>query len=116
MLEAEVDGLRGHAPVDQQRVVDQDALGASLDREPGSGRVAAHQRRFESEVAEPPDTAVGVEDARGRAAHSELRDVRHGGVQGAGRRHRHVSVEADASVGKAAKAMLRGPVACKLRI
>ena len=31
----------------------------------------------------------------------ELRDVRRGGVQGAGRRHRHVPVEADASVGEA---------------
>ena len=48
------------------------------------------------------DAAVGVEGARGgRAAHGELGDVRRGGVQGAGRRHRHVPVEADASVGEA---------------
>ena len=45
---------------------------------------------------------LGAEGARcGRAAHGELRDVRRGGVQGAGRRHRHVPVEADASVGEA---------------
>ena len=98
-------GLRRHGPVDQQRVVDQDALGASLDREPGGGRVAAHQRRFEAEIADDlqigGDAAVGVEGARGRrAAHGELGDVRRGGVQGAGRRHRHVPVEADACVGE----------------
>ena len=99
-------GLRGDGPVDPQRVVDQDALRTSLDREPGRGRVAAHQRRFDAEVADDlqvgGEAAVGVEGARGRrAAHGELRDVRRGGVQGAGRRHRHVSVQADASVGEA---------------
>ena len=36
-----------------------------------------------------------------RAAHGELGDVRRRGVQGAGRRHRHVPVHADASVGEA---------------
>ena len=95
-------GLRGDGP----RVVDQDALGTPFDREPRRGRVAAHQRRFEPEVADDlqvgGDAAVGVEGARGRrAAHGELRDVRRGGVQGAGRRHRHVPVHADASVGEA---------------
>ena len=70
------------------------------------GRVAAHQRRFEPEVADDlqvgGDAAVGAEGARGRrAAHGELRDVRRGGVQGAGSGHRHVPVEADASVGEA---------------
>ena len=99
-------GLRGDGPVDPQRVVDQDALRTSFDREPGGGRVAAHQRRFEPEVADDlqvgGDAAVGAEGARGRrAAHGELRDVRRGGVQGAGRRHRHVRVQADASVGEA---------------
>ena len=77
-----------------------------FDREPGCGRVAAHQRRFDAEVADDlqvgGDAAVGAEGARGRrAAHGELRDVRRGGVEGAGRRHRHVSVQADASVGEA---------------
>ena len=72
----------------------------------GGGRVAAHQRRFEPEVADDlqvgGDAAVGAEGARGRrAAHGELRDVRRRGVQGAGRRHRHVPVQADASVGEA---------------
>ena len=48
------------------------------------------------------DAAVGAEGARGRrAAHGELRDVRRGGVEGAGRRHRDVPVQADASVGEA---------------
>ena len=99
-------GLRGDGPVDPQGVVDQDALRTPFDREPGRGRVAAHQRRFEPEVADDlqvgGDAAVGAEGARGRrAAHGELRDVRRGGVQGAGRRHRHVPVEADASVGEA---------------
>ena len=98
-------GLRGDGPVDPQRVVDQDALRTPFDREPGRGRLAAHQRRFEPEVADDlqvgGDAAVGAEGARGRrAAHGELRDVRRGGVQGAGRRHRHVPVEADASVGE----------------
>ena len=99
-------GLRGDGPVDPQRVVDQDALRTSLDREPGGGRVAAHQRRFEPEVADDLqfgcDAAVGVEGACcRRAAHCELHDVRRRGVQGAGRRRRHVPVEADASVGEA---------------
>ena len=99
-------GLRGDGPVDTEGVVDQDALRTSLDREPGGGRVAAHQRRFEPEVADDlqvgGDAAVGVEGACcRRAAHCELRDVRRRGVQGAGRRHRHVPVEADASVGEA---------------
>ena len=99
-------GLRGDGPVDAEGVVDQDTLRTSLDREPGGGRVAAHQRGFDAEVADDlqvgGDAAVGDEGARGRrAAHGELRDIRHGGVQGAGRRHRHVPVEADASVGEA---------------
>ena len=99
-------GLGRNGPVDPQRVVDQDALSPALDREPGGGRVAAHQRRFEPEVADDlqvgGDAAVGAEGARGRrAANGELRDVRCRGVQGAGRRHRHVPVEADASVGEA---------------
>ena len=99
-------GLRGDGPVDPQRVVDQDALRTPFDREPGGGRIAAHQRRFEPEVADDlqvgGDAAVGAEGARGRrAAHGELRDVRCRGVQGAGRRHRHVPVHADASVGEA---------------
>ena len=101
-------GLRGDGPVDTEGVVDQDALRTALDREPGRGRIAAHQRRFEPEVADDlqvgGDAAVGAEGARPRgrrAAHGELRDVRRGGVQGAGRRHRHVPVEADASVGEA---------------
>ena len=99
-------GLRGDGPVDKEGVVDQNALRTSLDREPGGGRVAAHQRRFEPEVADDlqvgGDAAVGAEGARGRrAAHGELRDVRRRGVQGAGRRHRHVPVQADASVGEA---------------
>ena len=99
-------GLRGDGPVDPQRVVDQDALGTPFDREPGRGRVAAHQRRFDAEVADDlqvgGDAAVGAEGARGRrAAHGELRDVRRGGVQDAGRRHRDVPVQADASVGEA---------------
>ena len=45
-------GLRGDGPIDQEGVVDQDALGAPFDREPGRGRVAAHQRRFDAEVAD----------------------------------------------------------------
>ena len=99
-------GLRGDGPVDQEGVVDQDALGAPFDREPGRGRVAAHQRRFDAEVADDlqvgGDAAVGAEGARGRrAAHGELGDVRRGGVEGAGRRHRHVPVQADAAVGEA---------------
>ena len=99
-------GLRGDGPVDPQGVVDQDALRTPFDREPGRGRFAAHQRRFEPEVADDlqvgGDAAVGAEGARGRrAAHGELRDVRRGGVEGAGRRHRHVPIEADASVGEA---------------
>ena len=99
-------GLRGDGPVDTERVVDQDALHTALDGEPGRGRIAAHQRRFEPEVADDlqvgGDAAVGAEGALcRRAAHGELRDVRRGGVQGAGRRHRHVPVEADASVGEA---------------
>ena len=99
-------GLRGDGPVDPQRVVDQDALRTPFDREPGGGRVATHQRGFEPEVADDlqvgGDAAVGAEGARGRrAAHGELRDVRRSGVEGAGRRHRHVPVEADASVGEA---------------
>ena len=99
-------GLRRDGPVDPQRVVDQDALRTPFDREPGRGRLAAHQRRFEPEVADDlqvgGDAAVGAEGARGRrAAHGELRDVRRRGVQGAGRRHRHVPVHADASVGEA---------------
>ena len=99
-------GLRGDGPVDKEGVVDQDALRTPFDREPGRGRVAAHQRRFEPEVADDlqvgGDAAVGVEGACcRRAAHGELRDVRRGGVQGAGRRHRDVPVEADASVGEA---------------
>ena len=99
-------GLRGDGPVDPQGVVDQDALRTALDREPGRGRVAAHQRRFEPEVADDlqvgGDAAVGAEGARGgRAAHGELGDVRRGGVQGACRRHRDVPVHADASVGEA---------------
>ena len=36
-------GLRGDGSVDQEGVVDQDALGTPFDREPGGGRVAAHQ-------------------------------------------------------------------------
>ena len=105
-------GLRGDGPVDQEGVVDQDALGAPFDREPGRGRVAAHQRRFDAEVADDLQVggyaAVGAEGARGRrAAHGELRDVRRGGVEGAGRRHRHVSVQADASVREAGQ---QGPV------
>ena len=99
-------GLRGDGPVDQEGVVDQDALGTPFDREPGRGRVAAHQRRFDAEVADDLqvgcDTAVGVEGARGRrAAHGQLRDVRRGGVEGAGRRHCHVPVQADAAVREA---------------
>ena len=99
-------GLRGDGPVDTEGVVDQDALHTALDREPGRGRVAAHQRRFEPEVADDlqvgGDAAVGAEGARGgRAAHGELGDVRRGGVQGACRRHRDVPVHADASVGEA---------------
>ena len=99
-------GFRGDGPVDPQRVVDQDALRTPFDREPRRGRVAAHQRRFEPEVADDlqvgGDAAVGAEGARGRrAAHRELRDVRRGGVQRAGRRHRHVSIQTDASVGEA---------------
>ena len=99
-------GLRGHGPVGQEGVVDQDALRTPFDREPGRSRVAAHQRRFEAEVADGlqvgGDAAVGAEGARGgRAAHGELGDVRRGGVQGAGRRHRHVPFEADTSVGEA---------------
>ena len=99
-------GLRGDGPVDTEGVVDQDALRTPFDREPGRGRVAAHQRRFEPKVADDlqvgGDAAVGVEGARcRRAANGELRDVRRGGVQGAGRRHRHVPVQADASVGEA---------------
>ena len=99
-------GLRGDGPVDKEGVVDQDALRTALDREPGGGRVTAHERRFDPEVADDlqvgGDAAVGAEGARGRrAAHGELRDVRRGGVEGAGRRHRHVSIEADASVGEA---------------
>ena len=99
-------GLRGDGSVDQEGVVDQDALGTPFDREPGGGRVAAHQRGFDAEVADDlhvgGDAAVGVEGARGgRAAHGELRDVRRGGVQGAGSGHRDVSVQADASVGEA---------------
>ena len=99
-------GLRGDGPVDQEGVVDQDALRTPFDREPGRGRVAAHQRRFEPEVADDLqvgcDAAVGVEGACcRRAANGELRDVRRGGVQRAGRRHRHVPVQADASVGEA---------------
>ena len=99
-------GFRGDGPVDAEGVVDQDALRAPFDREPGRGRVAAHQRRFQPEVADDlqvgGDAAVGAEGARGRrAAHGELRDVRRGGVQGAGRRHRHVPVHADSSVGEA---------------
>ena len=99
-------GLRGDGPVDQEGVVDQDALRTPFDGEPGRGRVAAHQRRFDAEVADDlqvgGDAAVGVEGARGRrAAHGELGDVRRGGVQGAGRRHRHVSVQADASISEA---------------
>ena len=79
---------------------------APLDREQGSRLVAAHQRRFDAEVADDlqvgGDAAVGVEGARGgRAAHGELGDVRRGGVQGAGSSHRDVSIQADASVGKA---------------
>ena len=98
-------GLRGDGSVDQEGVVDQDALRTPFDREPGRGRVAAHQRRFDAEVADDlqvgGDAAVGAEGARGRrAAHGELRDVRRGGVQGAGRRHRHVPVQADAAVRK----------------
>ena len=105
-------GLRGDGPVDPQGVVDQDALGTPFHREPGRGRVAAHQRRFDAEVADDlqvgGDAAVGVEGARGRrAAHGELCDVRRGGVQSAGRRHRHVPVQADASVGEAGQ---QGPV------
>ena len=96
-------GLRGDGPVDKEGVVDQDALRTPFDREPGRGRVAAHQRRFEPEVADDlqvgGDAAVGVEGACCRRG--ELRDVRRGGVQGAGRRHRDVPVEADASVGEA---------------
>ena len=85
---------------------ERNSLGTPFDREPGRGRVAAHQRRFDAEVADDlqvgGDAAVGAEGARGRrAAHGELGDVRRGGVQGAGRRHRHVSVQADASVGEA---------------
>ena len=100
-------GLRGDGPVDQEGVVDQDARRAPLDREPArDGRVAAHQRRFDAEVADDlqvgGDAAVGAEGAHGRrAAHGELGDVRRGGVQGAGSGHRHVSVQADASVGEA---------------
>ena len=98
-------GLRGDGPVDQEGVVDQDALTTPFDREPGRGRVAAHQRCFDAEVADDLQVggdAVGAEGARGRrAAHGELGDVRRGGVEGAGRRHRHVSVQADASVGEA---------------
>ena len=99
-------GLRGDGPVDQEGVVDQDALRTPFDREPGGCRVAAHQRGFDAEVADDlqvgGDAAVGAEGARGgRAAHGELGDVRRGGVEGAGRRHRHVPVEADASVGEA---------------
>ena len=102
-------GLRGDGPVDPQRVVDQDALRTPFDREPGRGRVAAHQRRFEPEVADGlqvgGDAAVGVEDARGgRAAHGELGDVRRGGVQRACRCHRHVPVHADVCVKLASSA------------
>ena len=97
---------RRGAAGDTEGVVDQDALRTPFDREPGGGRVAAHQRRFEPEVADDlqvgGDAAVGAEGARGRrAAHGELGDVRRGGVQGAGRRHRNVPVQADASVGEA---------------
>ena len=60
-------GLRGDGPVDQEGVVDQDALRTPFDREPGRGRVAAHQRRFEPEVADDlqvgGDAAVGAEGA-----------------------------------------------------
>ena len=99
-------GFRGDGSVDQEGVVDQDALGTPFDREPGGGRVAAHQRGFDAEVADDlqvgGDAAVGVEGAcGGRAAHGELGDVRRGGVQGAGSGHRDVSVQADASVGEA---------------
>ena len=101
-----VAGLGRDGPVDQEGVVDQDALDAALDRQQGSRRVAAHQRRFDAEVADDlqvgGDAAVGVEGARGgRAAHGELGDVRRGGVQGAGSSHRDVSIQADASVGEA---------------
>ena len=74
-------GLGRDGPVDQEGVIDQDALDAALDRQQGSRRVAAHQRRFDAEVADDlqvgGDAAVGVEGARGgRAAHGELGDVR----------------------------------------
>ena len=73
-------GLRGDGSVDQEGVVDQNALGTPFDREPGRGRIAAHQRGFDAEVADDlqvgGDAAVGAEGARGRrAAHGELGDV-----------------------------------------
>ena len=45
-------GLGRDGPVDQEGVIDQGALDAALDRQQGSRRVAAHQRRFDAEVAD----------------------------------------------------------------
>ena len=105
-------GLGRDGAVDQEGVVDQDALGAALDRQQGSGRIAAHQRGLQPEVAHDlqvgGDAAVGAESAGGRrAAHEELGEVRRGGVEGAGRRHRDVPVQADAAVREGSQ---QGPV------
>ena len=59
-------GLGRDSAVDQERVIDQDALGPALDRQQGSRRVAAHQRSLQPEVAH--DLQVGGDAAVGAAA------------------------------------------------
>ena len=95
--------LGGQGPVHAETVVHQDPVGAALDGELGGRRIAAHQRRLDPQVAHDlqirGDAARRVEGAAGgRAADQELGEVRRRRVEGAGRGHRDVPVQADAAV------------------
>ena len=89
--------------VDEEGVVDQDALSTALDGEPGRCRIAAHQRGLDPQVAHHlqigGDAAAAVESSRGgRAAHEELGEICGRCVQGAGRCDGDIPVQAYAAV------------------
>ena len=90
----------------------EDPVGAALNRQHRGRRIAAHQRRFQAEVARDlqigGDAAARVEGAAGgRAADQELGEIRRRRIEGAGRGHRDVPVQADAPFSEAGQ---QGPV------
>ena len=98
-------GFGAQHPVDADGVVQENPVGAPLDREPGRRRIGAHQRCLEPEVARDllrgRHGAAAGEGPRGRRrAHQELGDIRRGGIQGAVRAHGNVLLETDVAGGE----------------